>query len=110
VPGAPSNLTKKKGRDRHHYLVCLRVCPTVPVIARSVADLPVRKLDHEALPSGIIIPLAGVLGAGEAVSCRKLERSESIEVSDPGVVLGILGREVVHEEADVVGIEPAVSG
>ena len=63
----------------------------------------VRKLDHEALPGGIIIPLAGVLGAGEAVSRRQLERAESAGVADPGVVLGLLGREVVHEEVDVVG-------
>ena len=84
-------------------MVCLRVCPAVPVIAWSAVILPVRELDHEALPSGIVIPLARVLGAGKAVSRRKLEQLESIEVSDPGVVLGLLGREVVHEEADVVG-------
>ena len=65
--------------------------------------MPVRELDHEALPGGIVIPLAGVLGGGEAVSRRELERAESVGVADPGVVLGLLGREVVHEEADVVG-------
>ena len=70
-------------------MVRLRVCPAVPVIARSVVLLPVRELDHEALPGGIIIPLAGVLGAGEAVRRRELERSESIEVSEPAVVLGL---------------------
>ena len=75
----------------------------VPVVARRLPDNPVHQLDHEALPSGIVIPLAGVLGAGEAISRRELERVESVEVMDPGVVLGLLGREVVHEEVDVVG-------
>ena len=63
----------------------------------------VRKICHEALPGGIIIPLAGIFRAGEAVSRRQLERAESVEVADPGVVLGLLGREVVLEEVDVIG-------
>ena len=62
-------------------MVCLRICPAIPVIARSVADSPVHELDHEALPSGIIIPLAGVLGAGDTVRRRELERAESVEVA-----------------------------
>ena len=84
-------------------MVFLRVCPAVPVIARSVVNLLVRDLDHEALPSGIIIPLAGVLRAGEAIGRHKLERAECVGVADPGVVLGLLGREIVHEKVDVVG-------
>ena len=84
-------------------MVRLRVYPAVPVITRSVVVLPVRELDHEALPGGIVISLAGVLGTGEVVSRRQLERAESAGVADPGVVLGLLSREVVHEEADVVG-------
>jgi len=84
-------------------LVCLRVYPAVPVITRNIVVLPVCKMDHEALPSGIVLPLTGVLRAGEAISRRELERAESVGVADPGVVLGLLGREVVHEEADVVG-------
>ena len=63
----------------------------------------VREVRHEALPGRIEIPLAGVFGAGEAVSRRQLERAESVGVADPGVVLGLLGREVVYEEVDVVG-------
>ena len=81
-------------------MVCLHVRPAVPVVARGVFVLLVRKVGHETLPSGIIIPLAGVLRAGEVVSRRELERAESVEVADPGVVLGC---EVVHEEVDVVG-------
>ena len=65
--------------------------------------MSVRELDHEALPSGIVIPVNGVLGAGEAVRRRELERAEIVEVTDPGGVIGLLGREVVHEEVDVVG-------
>ena len=65
--------------------------------------MPVRELDHEALPCEIVIPLAGVLRAGEAISRHELERAESVEVTDPGVILGLLSREVVREEADVVG-------
>jgi len=45
----------------------LSLHPAVLVIARGVVVLSVRELGHEALPSGIVIPLAGVLGAGEAV-------------------------------------------
>ena len=84
-------------------MVRLRVCPAIPVITRNIVVLPVRKLDHEALPSGIVLPLTGVLRAGEAISCCKLERAECVGVADPGVVLGLLGHEVVHEEVDVVG-------
>ena len=91
-------------------MVHLRICPAVPAITRNVVVLPVRKLDHEALPGRIVIPLARVFRAGEAVSRRQLERAESVGVADPGVVLGLLGREVVHEEIDVVAIELAVSG
>ena len=79
-------------------MVRLRVRPAVPVVARGVVVLLVCKLDHEALSGGVVIPLAGVFGAGEAESRRQLERAEST-----GVVLGLLGREVVHEEVDVVG-------
>ena len=93
---------KKKGHSRHHRLVCLRVCPAVPFITRSVILLPVRELDHETLPGGIVIPLAGVLRASEAIGRRELERVLCIGVADPGVVLGLLGREVAHEEVDVV--------
>ena len=75
----------------------------VPVVARCFVNHPIHQLDHEALPGGIVIPLAGVFGAGEAVCCRELEQPESIEVTDPRVVYGLLGREVVHEEVDVVG-------
>ena len=84
-------------------MVHLRVCPAVPVITRSVVVLPVCKLDHEALPGRIVIPLAGVFGAGEAVSRRQLERAKCVGVADPGVVLSLFCREVVHEEVDVVG-------
>ena len=84
----------KRLRDaRHPMTLCTpfrsRICP-------------IRELDHEALPGGIEIPLAGVFGAGEAVSRCQLERAESVGVVDPGVVLSLLGREVVHEEVDVV--------
>ena len=63
---------------------------------------PVREQDHEALPSRILIRLAGVLAVGEAVVCRELKRPESVEVMDPGVV-PLRSREVVHEEVNVVG-------
>ena len=58
----------------------------VSVVARRFLDGSVRQLDHEAFPSGIVIPLARVFGAGEAVSRRKLERPEGIGVTDPRVV------------------------
>ena len=87
----------------HHLLVSLCIRPAVPVVARGIVVLLVRKLGHEALPSGIIIPLAGVLRAGEAIGRRELERAECVGVADPRVVLGLLGREVVHEEVDVIG-------
>ena len=83
-------------------MVCLRIYPAVPVIAQSVIDLPVHELDHEARPSGIVIPLAGVLGAGEAVVRRELKRPESVEVMDPRII-PLRGREVVHQEIEVVG-------
>jgi len=95
-------LSSARIRSRATRAAAWNVCPADSIIARSVVLLPVRELDHEALPGGIVIPLAGVLGAGEAVSRRELERAESVGVADPGVVLGLLGREVVHEEADVV--------
>ena len=84
-------------------MLCPRVRPAIPVIAWGVVVLLVRKVRHEALPGGIEVPLVGVFGAGEAVSRCQLERAKSVEVVDPGVVLGLLGREVVHEEVDVVG-------
>ena len=84
-------------------MVRLRIYPAVPVITRNVVVLPVRKLDHETLLGGIVIPVAGVFGAGEAISHRQLERAESAGVANPGVVLSLLGHEVVHEEVDVVG-------
>ena len=84
-------------------MVCLCVRPAVPVVARGVVVLLVRKVGHEALLSGIVLPLTGVLRAGEAISRHELERAESVEVTDPGVILGLLGREVVQEEADVIG-------
>ena len=84
-------------------MVCRWEFPMVPVVARRFLDGSVRQLDHEAFPSGIVIPLARVFGAGEAVSRRKLERAESVGVADPGVVLDLLSREVVHEEVDVIG-------
>ena len=75
----------------------------VSVVARRFLDGSVRQLNHEAFPSGIVIPFAGVFGAGEAVRRRELERAESVGVTDPGLVHGLLGREVVHEKVDVVG-------
>ena len=72
-------------------------------VARNVVVLLVHELDHEALPGRIVIPVAGVFGAGEALSRPQLERAESVGVANPGVVLGLLGREVVHEEVDVIG-------
>ena len=74
-----------------------------PVVAWGVVILLVRKVHHEALPGRIKIPLAGVFGAGEAVGRRQLERAESVGVAGPGVVFGLLGYEVGHEEVDVVG-------
>ena len=64
----------------------LRVYPAVPVITRSDVVLPVRELDHEALPGRIEIPLAGVFGAGEAISRCQLERAESAGVADRTVL------------------------
>ena len=84
-------------------MVRLCVHPAVIVVAQGVVVLLVRKVGHETLPGGIITPLAGVLRAGEAIGHRELERAECVRVADPGVVLGLLGREVVHEEVDVVG-------
>ena len=84
-------------------MLCPRVRPDVPVVAWGVVVLPVRKVHHEALPGRIEVPLAGVFGAGEAVSRRQLERAKSAGVTGPGVVLGLLGHEVVHEEVDIVG-------
>ena len=84
-------------------MVRLCVRPAVPVVVQGIVVLLVRKIGHEALPSGIVLPLTGVLRAGEAISRRELERAESVGVADPGVVLGLLGREIVHEEVDVVG-------
>jgi len=84
-------------------LLCPRVRPGVPVVAWGVVVLLVRQVHHEALPGRIEIPLAGAFGVGEAVCRRQLERAKSVGVVDPGVVLGLLGREVVHEEVDVVG-------
>ena len=84
-------------------MVRLRVRSAVPVVAQNVVVLPVRELDHEALPGRIVIPLAGGFGAGEAVSHHQLERAESVGVADPRLVLGLLGHEVIHEEVDVVG-------
>ena len=84
-------------------MVRLCVRPAVPVVAQGVVVLLVRKIGHEALPSGIVLPLTGVLRAGEAISRRKLERAECVGVTGPGVILGLLGHEVVHEEVDVVG-------
>ena len=84
-------------------MVRLCVRTAVPVVAQGVVVLLVRKVSHEALPSGIVLPLTGVLRAGEAISRRELERAESVGVADPEVVLGLLGREIVHEEVDVVG-------
>ena len=74
----------------------------VPVIAWCFIDHAIRQPDLEVLPSGIIIPLAGVFGAGDAVVCRELEQLKSVEVTDPRIV-PLQGREVVHEEVDVVG-------
>ena len=73
--------------------------------------MPVRELDHEALPGGIVIPLAGVLGACEAVSRRQLERAESTGVMDPGVVPGVV-RELKLSMKKLMSsaIELAVSG
>ena len=84
-------------------MVRLCVRPAVPVVAQGVVVLLVRKISHEALPSGIVLPLTGVLRAGEAISRRELERVECVEVADPGVILGLLGREIVREEVDVIG-------
>ena len=84
-------------------MVRLCVRPVVPVVAQGAVVLLVRKIGHEALPSGIVLPLTGVLRAGETISRRELEQAESVRVADPGVVLGLLGHEVVHEEVDVVG-------
>ena len=74
----------------------------VPVVARRFVNYPIRQLDQEALPGGIVIPLAGVFGAGEAEVRHELKLSEGVEVTDPGVV-SLRGREVVHEEVDVIG-------
>ena len=84
-------------------MLCPYVRPAVLVVGWSIVVLLVREVRHEAFPGRIEIPLAGVFGAGEAVGRRQLERAESVGVADPGVVLGLLGREVVHEEVDVVG-------
>jgi hypothetical protein len=43
-------------------------------------------LGDEALPSRVIVPLAGVVGTGEAVVYRSLKRQEGSEISDPGVI------------------------
>ena len=72
-------------------MVCWWGLLVVFVVARCVVDGPIRQLDHEALPSGIVIPLAGVFRAGEVVVCRQLERPESVEVTDPRVVGVIVG-------------------
>jgi hypothetical protein len=44
------------------------------------------QLDEETLLSGFIIPLAGVVGAGEAVVRRSLEQQKSFEIVNPGDV------------------------
>ena len=93
-------LQRGRGCRRVHRLLCPRVRPGVPVVDWGVVVLLVRQVHHEALPGRIEIPLAGAFGAGEAVSHRQLERAKGIGVANPGVVLG---REVVHEEVDVVG-------
>ena len=68
---------RRRGCRWHHRWVRLRVRPAIPVVTRGVVVLPVPKLDHEALPGRIVIPLAGVFKAGEAVSRRQLERAEA---------------------------------
>ena len=74
----------------------------VPVVAWRFFNHLIRQLDYEALPGVVVIPLAGVFKAGEAVRRRELKRLEGVGVTDPGVVHGLLGREVIHEEVDVV--------
>ena len=67
-------------------MLCPRVRPTIPVIARGVVILLVRKVHHEAFPGRFEVPLTGVFGAGEAVGRRQLEQAESVGVANPGVV------------------------
>ena len=47
-----------------------------------------RQPDHEELPSEVVILLAGVVGAGEAVVRRGLKRQEYFAIADPGEVRG----------------------
>ena len=84
-------------------MVRLRVHPVVIVVAQGVVILLVRKVGHEALLSGIVLPLTGVLRACEAISHRELERAECVGVADLRVILGLLGREIAREEVDVIG-------
>jgi hypothetical protein len=42
--------------------------------------------NDEALPSWIVVPLAGVVGTGKAVFSRNLKLQESFEITDPGVI------------------------
>ena len=57
-------------------MVRLCVRPAVPVVAQGVVVLLVREVSYEVLPSGIVLPLTGVLRAGEAIGRRELERAE----------------------------------
>ena len=101
APAAPPILSKRLGLLQAPPPGLLWVFRVVFVVARRVVDLPIHQLDHEALPSGIVIPLAGVVGAGEAVVRRSLKRQESIEVADSGVV-PLRGCAVLHEEVSLV--------
>ena len=91
-------------------MVRQRVRSVVPIVARNVAVMPVRELNHEALPGRIVIPLAGVFRAGEAVGRRQLERAESVRVADPGVVLGPSAVKLFMKKLMSSAIELAVSG
>ena len=84
--------------------------PAIPVVTRRFLDGPIRQLCHEAFPSGIVIPLAGILGAGVAESRCKLERVEDVGVTDFGVVYGSSAEKLSMKKLMSSAIEPAVSG
>ena len=44
------------------------------------------QVGNKALLRRVVVPFAGVVGAGEAVVCCRLKRQKGSEVADPGVV------------------------